>query len=203
MTIANWQRSIEQIALRNRRYRILGLTSARRGAGVSVISRLLARTLATSGSNTILVDLSHPQGGAAPEISAAPVGSLRAFITPSAHGFDLLAGTTPEVHRAATNLLALRELLMHDLSKYQHIILDFPPILDDDQTGFSTVLAATICDGLLLVGAVGKDKRAELVEALSLLRSSGTTISGVVSNEGIDERRGRRARAERAARARI
>ncbi len=183
MTILNWQRSVEQIALSNERHRTIGFTSVRGGAGVSVISRLVAKTFAKGGSGTLLVDMSGSH--AAPSFGAQPVSTatLRGCIVKSQHDYDLLPGTVVEEHRACANLLKLRETLLHDFSDYKHVVLDLPPIHEGNSGSLNTVAAAAICDRLFLVCAIGQDRQGEVSEVLSVLRGSGVALAGLVSNE--------------------
>lgn len=184
MSSQNWKRSIEQIALTNARHRVLGLTSARRKSGVSLMCRLIARTLASSGTKTLLVDMSAPNPTAA-DADGMPLtaGALRGCIVPTAYQFDLLSGVENEEQRAFANLPRLRELLLNDLSDYQHVVLDLPPMLESDIGVFNKLAAAALCDRLLLVCAIGKDKQAEITEVAGLLRGAGVALSGIISNE--------------------
>lgn len=187
MSLLGWQRSIEQIILTstNARNRVLGLTSVRRGAGVSLVCRHLAKTVGVGGSKALLVDMSEPPES--PPINSErqwSVAAIRERIVPSVHGYDLLAGHAGEGdYGLFGNLPRLREMLASEFLDYDRIIVDIPAILDAAETGFNAVAAAAICDRLLLVCAVGTDKRAELSEAVSLLKGAGVAISGVISNE--------------------
>jgi Mrp family chromosome partitioning ATPase len=183
MTILNWQRSVEQIALSNERYRTIGFTSVRGGAGVSVISRLLAKAYANNGSATLLVDMSGSYAAQSVGVQSASSATLRGCIVKSQHEFDLLSGTVLEDHRACANLQKLRETLLHDFQDYKHVVLDLPPIHEINDGSLNTVAAAAICDRLFLVCAIGQDCQSEVSEVLSILRDSGVPLAGIVSNE--------------------
>ena len=184
MTLLNWQRCIEQIVLANQQEKILGLTSARRGAGVSQISRLTAMTIATTGAKTLLVNMSEPGSLVVRYDNTSPMAKdLREHIVSTEHGYDLLAGRHDVVRLAFARLPRLREMLLNEFTDYKHVVIDLPPILEALGGGFNTITAAAICDRLLLVCALGRERRSEVVGVVSLLRSSGIALSGVVSNE--------------------
>lgn len=183
--LINWQRSIEQIVVASKDCRLLGLTSARRGAGVSLICRRVGKTMAVNGMKTLVVALSEPQGSllwnAADKPAAA--GAVRASIVPSTHGYDLLPAFDAEGRSIAANVVQLRQLLDTELADYTRIILDLPPISQVSADGLSAVAVSVICDRILLVCEIGADRKGEVAEAVSLLRSAGATVSGIVANE--------------------
>lgn len=179
-----WQRTLEQVALRNRRYRLLGFTSLARSAGVSLVSRLIAKALAGSGCKTLLVDLSD---AATADWDGKPVSStaFRNAIVTTTHGFDLLSGTTEECARHFSNVTALRDFLQRDIPEYDNVVLDMPSILDNDGRWLSTVSTSAICNAMFLVCVVGKDRKSDIAEVAGLLKGAGTTLAGVISNEGV------------------
>jgi Mrp family chromosome partitioning ATPase len=187
MTLVNWQRSIEQIMLSSTdsKTRVLGLTSVRRGAGLSLVCRQLARTVAAAEFKTLLVDMSKPRGGVAVDTTRSPAPTeVRTSIVPSGDGYDVLRGRAGDEWRSLFGSLPrLRETLGTDLEDYTRIVLDMPPIIDDLDTGINSIALAAICDRLLLVCAVGRDTRSELSKSVALLRGAGITLSGIVSNE--------------------
>ena len=184
MTLLNWQRSIEQIAVANKNCRLLGFASVRPGAGVSLICRRVAKTMAVNGMKTLLVSFSEPPTNASAanhdkqdKLSAATI--LRANVVPSRHGYDLL----PLCGSEGLNVVLLRNTFESDFADYGRIIFDLPPISHVAADGLSTVAVSVICDRVILVCLVGTDRRGEIAEAVSLLRAAGATVSGLVANE--------------------
>ena len=184
MTSLNWQRTVEQIALRNRRYRILGFTSVASDAGVSLISRLTAKALSESGCRTLLVDLSQAvlaEGNA----KAGTMSNIAGAITNSANGFDILSFSGDD-GRKIPRMVDLRDFLRTEVAGYDNVVLDMPAVLDNDGEKLSAVSISAICDAMLLVCALGKDSRVEIDEVVNLIKGGGTQLVGVVSNEGFN-----------------
>ena len=184
MTSLNWQRTVEQIALRNRRYRILGLTSVASGAGVSLISRLTAKALAESGCRTLLVDLSQAvlaEGNA----KAGAMTNIAGAIANSPNGFDILSFSSDD-GRKIPRMVDLRDFLRTDIAGYDNVVLDMPAVLDNDGEKVSAVSISAICDAMLLVCALGKDRRTDIDEVVNLIKGGGTQLVGVISNEGFN-----------------
>lgn len=185
MNQPNWQRSIEQIVLTatNQRNRVLGLTSLNRGAGVSMICRHLARTFASSGNSALLIDMSWAQATSGIAVAASSA-MFRETIVSSGHGYDVLSvGGEGAGSAVFGNLPRFREMLRTDFADYDRFVIDMPPILETAEAGFSTVAAAAMCDRLMLVCAVGVDKRSEVSSVVSMLKGAGVALSGIISNE--------------------
>ena len=187
MKSMNWQRSIDQIMLTGAggENRILGLTSIRRGAGVSLISRALARTVACAGMKVLLVDLSEATG----VVSREEVGgdlpcNVRDLIEPSEFGFDVLVGHSDETHeKALCNLPRLQRAFASELTDYACVVVDLPPVLNEEELGVNSVAAGAMCDRLLLVTRIGKDKRREMTDVVSLFAGAGVHPSALLANE--------------------
>lgn len=181
MTSLNWKRTIEQIALRNRSYRILGFTSVATGAGVSLVCRLTAKALTDCGCRVLLVDLSE----AAPADTVTPppaAVTFRGAIVTSPNGFDILSFVGDEFGKAP-RMAELREFLLRDVADYDNIVLDMPAVLANDGDRLSAVRVSAICDAVLLVCALGKDKLADISEVFGLIKGGGSALAGLVSNE--------------------
>lgn len=184
MTLLNWQRSIEQIVVANKGARVLGFTSIHSGAGVSLICRRVAKTMSVNGMKTLIISISDTPAFAVHSPADRPAaGAISAAIVPSIHGYDCLPGNDIDGRPFASNVIQLRQMIDGELSGYQRIILDLPPISHDASDGLSSVGISAICDRTLLVCVVGTDRRTELSEAVALLRGAGARIAGIVSNE--------------------
>ncbi|MGI9424905.1 MAG: hypothetical protein ACR2PA_17035 [Hyphomicrobiaceae bacterium] len=187
MSRVNWQRTIDQILLTGTGGddRILGLTSVRRVSGVSLVSRYLARTLAADQLQVLLLDLSEAKSALSMDVDGPPdLGSIGEQIVASGQGYDLLVGGSSEPdHGALVGLPRLRGLLRTEFANYARIVIDMPPVLDESALGVNSIAASAMCDRLLLVTRIGRDKRAELTEVLSLLRGAGVRPSALLANK--------------------
>ena len=191
MTLAHWQNSIEQIMLAavGQQERVLGLTSLRPGAGVSLVCHHIARTAAAGEYKTLLFDISEPQTRDTPVRTWRPgherIGNL---ITPTVGRYDYLKVRTDEATRPLfCNPTRLRSVYRTEFEQYALVVVDLPPLLEPSELGPNPVAAAGSCDQVLLVCAVGRDTRSELAEAISLVGGAGGRLSGLVSNEFLYE----------------
>lgn len=184
MALLSWQRSIEQIVLTTKGARLLGFTSVRRSTGVSLLCRQVAKASSDAGFKTLLVMLSESQGrGGRGNASKAAAASLRSYIVPSLNGYDLLPGRDGDARPLDFNAVRLREVLQTELTDYDRIICDLPPVSDETGDGLSAGTTAGMCDSVLLVCCIGEDRWGQVSEAAALLRRVGANVSGVVSNE--------------------
>ena len=191
MTLARWQNSIEQIMLAavGQQERILGLTSLRPGAGVSLVCHYIARTAAAGEFKTLLLDISEPQTRDAPVRSWRPgYDGISNLITSTVGRYDYLKVRTDEATRPLfSNPARLRSVYRTEFEQYALVIVDLPPLLEPTELGPNAVAAAGSCDQVLLVCAVGRDRRSELAEAISLVGGAGGRLAGLVSNEFLYE----------------
>ncbi len=183
MSVVTWQRSIEQIVLSTIREkpRVLGMASLRRGAGVSLVCQHLAKTIATSESKTLLLDMCELRAGKPDPVD--PIAASECFVA-TEEGYDLFrARTIAERKELFGSLRNLREFLGGALQGYGSIIVDMPPLFDDADTGINAISAAACCDKVLLLCVIGRDTRGDLVEAVARLHGAGVSLSGIVANE--------------------
>lgn len=185
MTQLNTMRSIGQIVMTNKAFRMLGLTAVQRGAGVTTTSQQLARAMAAGGQKTLLIVMPalrsnqprhHDDRGAASH-------PLRTALTRSVQGYDSLRGAESDAMLASLSTAHLRNILNSEFSDYDRIVFDLPPVCEESRDGLNNATVAVICDRVLLVCLVNVDTRADLAEAAALLRSAGAPLAGVISNE--------------------
>jgi Mrp family chromosome partitioning ATPase len=186
---ARWQSSIEQIMLASARpqERVLGLTSLRPGAGVSLVCRHLARTAAASELKTLLLDMS----GSHTPISTWRPGhdKISNWITPAVGGYDYIKVHTDETTRPLFGSQAkLRAAYRAELDQYELVVVDLPPLLEPSELGPNPVAVAGSCDRVLLLCAVGRDTRSQLADAISLVEAAGGKLAGLVANEHLYQR---------------
>ena len=187
MSNLQWQRGIERIALTSTGVgkRIVGLTSASPAAGVSLVCHHLARTIAASDLKTLRVDAGGSRDRPPGEAGWRP-GTTRAaeFIRPAAGGYDLLrVGSAGDGPNSSCNPGMLRDVFAAELAGYARIVVEMPSLLDPGDAGVNPLAIAGVCDQLLFVCAVGRDRASEIGEALALLAGVGVEVSGMVTNE--------------------
>jgi Mrp family chromosome partitioning ATPase len=186
MRLLNWQRSIDQIVLTPsaQTNRVLGLTSSRRGSGVSLICRAVAKTLAAAGNRTLLIDLSEaPASRASPDAAASGAPPPDNVVRFDADGYDVCTPLAVAAGAPPLSLPRVRIMLAADFSAYHRIVIDMPPVFDDAESALSPIAMAALCDRLMLVCLIGRDTRTEVLEVASLLHSAGAELAGVVANE--------------------
>jgi len=186
MHSVNWQRTIDQIILStlSKDDRSIGLTSIRSGSGVSLICRYLAKTLAADRLRVLLLDLSQARTPVHAATKLSQPDALRKRIEPSHQGYDqLVAHSTDPDDTPIIDLPQLRELLRTQLSDYDHIVIDMPPVLNEAASGVNPVTAGGMCDQLLLVTRLKRDNKAELIEVVSMLRDAGIQPSALLTNQ--------------------
>ncbi|MDR2322637.1 MAG: polysaccharide biosynthesis tyrosine autokinase [Microbacterium sp.] len=169
--------------------RVVMVTSANLGEGKSETTRALARVLAESGQRTLVIDgdLRRPTIAKGFDIDEAiglsevlsgqvPIGSaIRRTEDPNL--FVLPAGGIPPNPSEMLGSAAFQQLLAR-LRQDFFIVVDAPPVLAVTD---ASVLSSVV-DGLVFVVAMGRTRRAELVEARTQLEQVRARILGVVLN---------------------
>ena len=178
--------------------RTILLTSARSGDGTSTVALHLARAAAQRSLGVLLVevnlrrpalasllglppspgliDLLHGTASLAEATRSVTVGSVE-----QPRRFDLLIAGSGDPRGGPDGLLdseAMSNLLRSASARYELVLIDAPPLsLVPD--AFS-LLAHT--DGVLVVSALGHDRREQGEELRDVLARSGTPLLGVVAN---------------------
>lgn len=182
-----WAKPIEQVAFTalENKTRVIGLTGATHTDRVSELAVALAGTLASSGSRTVLIDLSQPvQDGSAPPQWVPGDGGIGQSIRPTASGFDLLlAAPTPETRLLFSNAELYRRAFGDELHNYSSIVLEMPPVVDGVMATINPVGPALACDQVIMMCTTSRSTRDELKAAVQPLRSAGVKLSGVVMDD--------------------
>jgi len=178
--------------------RVVLVTSSQPGEGKTSTSLNLAATLAQKGSRVLLVDADMRRPGLSKALNM-PVGRGLSGILTGAYEYDetllkrapgldtlYLLSSGPRAPNPAELLCSIKmEKLVQILrQKFDHIIIDSPPILPiTDAT-----IISTLVDGVIMVVESDKTSRAALNRACRVMEHSGGRILGTVFNK-VDTRR--------------
>lgn len=175
---------------------VIALGSALSGDGKSHIAHALAEKLAGLGASVIVLDadLHDP----APPKPIRQAGEKIHDLTDVMSGIvaldDTLAGQgggdgyyylgarMPVPGNIATGMIdgQLRDVIGHLQTRFDHVIVDTPPIL----SVADGVIALGLADVRLLVLRCGQSKRRDITHALSQLRAANIMPEGIVLNGG-------------------
>lgn len=171
--------------------RSLAVSSPSPGEGKSTVALNLAEAAAAMGQRVLIVDadlrcpmlherlqIVNLRGLSDCLTGAYEVETLIRSVegTPNLH--VLTAGTLPPDPTTLLSSRRMHGLMQHLLSRYHLVIYDMPPLL-----GFAdTPLLASHADGLMLVVALGKTQRYDIIQTLDLLRLSPINVLGMISN---------------------
>ena len=168
--------------------KIVAVTSASRGAGVSTVAAGLAASLSETGDgNVLLVDMNLEQGAAHQFYKGKAVCGLDAALKTETKGDALVQehlyvvnGNSPNSEELPRVLPKRFAALVPKLkaSDYDYIIFDMPPV---SQTSLTSRLARFM-DMVLLVVESEKTDRDMVQQANAWLAESGATV-GVVLNK--------------------
>lgn len=171
--------------------RTLIVSSALQGDGKSTVSANLARVMALSGQDVILMegDLRRPtmkdtfrMGSHHPGLSQLLVGATsleRALVRTPVAGLQVIpAGDTPPNPSELLGSTRMSELLSY-LAADHVVIIDAPPILPVTDA----VALAEHADGVLLVIRSGSTTQDQLRQAAAGIKQGGGAVLGVVLNQ--------------------
>lgn len=182
-----WANSVEQIAFTalENKTRVLGITSPTHGDNVADLAAAMAGTLASSGSRTILIDLSQPVqlAAAAPAWLPGDSGTGQS-IRPTAAGFDLLQATpTAETRLLFSNADLYRRMFSEELRHYNSIVIEMPPVMDGVMASINPVGPSLACDSVIMMCTTGQTTRDQMLAAVAPLRAAGAKLTGIVMND--------------------
>jgi hypothetical protein len=188
----NWSQSVHKIVLLSgaSNARVIGITGAEANSGVTLLSKAVAELFFLSGYRSLLVEVDGGRDSIVPDWY--PEGGLSKIgIRADEAGFDHIGAQLPRASRFAFNNPAyLGWLFNEDLSEYERLILDLPPVSSDDSRMNPAALCAA-CDSVYLVCAGGRLSEDKLKVAVDLIGAAGGSITGVVFNEFHNDTPGR------------
>lgn len=166
------------------------LTSPMPGEGKSTTAANLAQSFAQVGRKTILVDCDFrrprvhsefelPDGKGISSVIAGEATLEEAIYTNVEQNLDLLpCGPIPPNPSELLNSSAFRDLLKQIHERYEHVIIDSPPLL---AVADARILAAMV-DVVLLVIRADKSRRRPARQAREQLDSVGANTLGLIIN---------------------
>lgn len=176
-------------------WRSLVITSALAGEGKSTLALGLAMSAGRLHQRVLLIDadlrrpslhkqlnLPNERGLSTLLTSDAPIPDAD-DIPPSAtyHNISILtAGPTPSDPAKLLSSRRMAELMSAFEQSYDLVLLDAPPVLGI----VDTMLTASFCGGVLLVGRIGRVTRTELNQATAMLDK--LNVIGVIANGATD-----------------
>ncbi len=170
------------------KHKVVAITSALPGEGKTVSSVSLARIMAMSGERVILVDCDLRRNALEGLLAEAPAVGLIEVLTGAAtleatikkdtvSGLDVLplhkAAFTP---RDVFGTKAMSELLDILRSRYDHVVLDCPPLLAVNDAR----VLASLADVVLFVARWSKTPRRAIHTALGHLANDRSRVAGVL-----------------------
>jgi Mrp family chromosome partitioning ATPase len=99
----------------------------------------------------------------------------------------LTANVTAETRPVFNNNGWLASFFAEQLRTYSTVILDLPPLLDEQKSRLSPLAAASVCQAVILTCPTGSVTRPQLATSLQLLESADANVIGLVVEEDQDK----------------
>jgi len=184
-------RTTLHVAFREAEKNIIIISSPSPGVGKSFVAINLAAVLADAGKKVLLIDgdlrrgcLNKPLGVNREQgLSEFIFGAIKLDVAihkiPAAN-FDFMAtGTTPP-HPSELLLHETFGIFLDNISKrYDHVIIDSPPILAVTDAG----IIGLIANATLMVFRTGQHSMHELEQSTKRLLQAGVDIKGIIFND--------------------
>ena len=173
-------------------FKSLVVTSALSGEGKSTLALGLAMSAARLHQRVLLIDadlrrpslhkqlnLPNDEGLSTLLSSDRPVSEDQSYIQPAIAYSNisiLTAGPTPTDPAKLLSSKRMAELVSTFEESYDLVLVDAPPVLGI----VDAILAASFCNGVLMVGRIGQVTRSELAQATHMLDK--LNVIGVIAN---------------------
>ncbi|WP_191757807.1 Wzz/FepE/Etk N-terminal domain-containing protein [Komarekiella delphini-convector] len=171
-------------------FKSLMLTSALPGGGKTTLALGLGASAAHMHQRVLVIDanLRYPSLHKKLELSNdwglslllvdETITDIQDYIQPIHPSIDILtAGPIPEDTAKLLSSQRMKELLELFEQTYDLILIDAPPILSTVDAG----IVASFCNGIVMVERMGKVTRAELTQAIEVLRR--LNLIGIIAND--------------------
>ncbi|MBO0901692.1 polysaccharide biosynthesis tyrosine autokinase [Cellulomonas sp. zg-ZUI22] len=170
--------------------RLVAVTSSVPGEGTTATAVNLASVLAAAGDRVCLVEANLRRPRLAGQLGLEQRDGLTSVLTGGVPLEDAVAAQGPGLPDVLTSgpltahpseLLAtsrMRELLAELTERYDHVVLDCPPVLPVTDA----VVVGRLCHGVVLVVGAGAVRRHEVRAAAATLAAGGVPVVGLVAN---------------------
>lgn len=179
----------------------IGFVSYQDGSGCSSLTVNLARLLATSNSRVVLIDANLQEPDLSRRLAANSDVGLDQFIqsspgtanlpevklTPSLSFVPAVSSSRVADPNAFLGTHAMRTALTQ-YNGVRDLILDLPPL--DSSSNAQAV--GSMLSGVVIVASINRIKLDQLSETIRALHSANTRVLGIVLNDPINTRKGRR-----------
>ncbi|OAB46227.1 CpsD/CapB family tyrosine-protein kinase [Paenibacillus glacialis] len=166
------------------------VTSSQAGEGKTTTISNLAITYAQEGKNVLLIDMDMRKPSLHRIFSQSNRQGLSTVLTGDTSVQDAIqetmvshlsllpSGPIPGNPSDLIDSTAMREMLEQLQQEYDVILMDSPPVLSVTDS----VIASTLCDGVIMVVAAGKVKKVHLKKAKGQLDHVNARLLGIVLN---------------------
>jgi Mrp family chromosome partitioning ATPase len=186
VVINEWQLAVEQVIVpaTTNGARVLGFTSPSAGAGVTSFSRAVATTLARSGADVLYADLATPLRKSSPaHIRAANTPAWKEPLADREIGVQVTAPATLDARFYFNNVRWLRGEFVRMLRTHSNIVVDIPPVLNEQADRANAVAAAAACDAVAMIAVRSAVSQQDIARTLQMMSSTGVNLIGTVINE--------------------
>lgn len=164
--------------------RVLGVLSPDVGVGVSTLCRMIADSHCRAGRKTLLVDLTQIVSDVEDDDGWAPGDGAAQMIQRGDDSFDVLHAWPTIVTRPLfNNVDTLRRLFSEQLAAYEAVVVDLPPVLDQQESLINPLAAARACDAVIMICTPGRVTQQRIKQTVLTLGTAGIQLGGVVLND--------------------
>lgn len=185
-----WASSAEQIAISQiiKGTRLVGFVSPTADSSTSLLARMVAEAMARAGLKILLADLNTTQDVVRNCAAVAVSDPWQPIRGDTARLIDTLsANVTAETKPTFNNNGWLANFFAEQLRTYSTVVLDLPPLIDEQKNRLSPLAAASVCQAVVLTCATGSVTRPQLATSLQLLDSVNVNVIGLVVEEDPDK----------------
>jgi Mrp family chromosome partitioning ATPase len=185
-----WAGSAEQIAISQiiKGTRLVGFVSPTAAANTSLLARMVAEAMGRAGLKILLANLNTTQNIVHDSAAVAVSEPWQPIRGDSNRLVDMLsANVTAETRPVFNNNGWLASFFAEQLRTYSTVILDLPPLLDEQKSRLSPLAAASVCQAVILSCPTGSVTRPQLATSLQLLESAEVNVIGLVVEDDEDK----------------
>ena len=187
-----WASSAEQIAISQiiKGTRLIGFVSPTDATNTSLLARMVAEAMGRAGLKILLTNLNATQEVIHDTAAIAVSEPWRPISGEANRLLDVLsANVTTETKHMFNNNGWLGSFFAEQLRTYSTVILDLPPLMQEQQNKLSPLAAASVCQAVVLMCPIGSVTRPQLANSMQLLQSAEVNVIGLVVEEDREQSR--------------